>query len=310
MKILLTGASSFTGFWFARELARRGNDVVCPLTKSALDDYASIRRERLELLARERNVQFVFSAGTQSENLRELVAREHFDVFCNHAFATLNHQNPNYKMTDALALAVERLDKLMIALRERGCSACVHSGSYFELGESVRSETGFFTPYALAKSAAWEFVCYWANRLQMRLGKFTIANPVGAYEERGLTIYLAREWLAGRVPEVQTPTHVRDNVPVSALAEKYADFVEKVFTTGTLDAPLRANPSGFVMTNAAWAQFFGEKLFGKYPEFRSRDTDKIVSDEPQFCHGLERDKNFCVPETFWQEYKTFFEKSL
>ena len=49
MRILFTGASSFTGVWFARELADRGHEVVA-LYPRALADYADGRLERVALL--------------------------------------------------------------------------------------------------------------------------------------------------------------------------------------------------------------------------------------------------------------------
>ena len=44
MKILLTGASSFTGMWFARELAQAGHEVVATFQR-AHDAYADERSE-------------------------------------------------------------------------------------------------------------------------------------------------------------------------------------------------------------------------------------------------------------------------
>ena len=37
MKILFTGASSFTGFWFVKTLAATGHEIFCPLTKNPAD---------------------------------------------------------------------------------------------------------------------------------------------------------------------------------------------------------------------------------------------------------------------------------
>ena len=49
MKILFTGASSFTGYWFVKALAAAGHEVVCPITKPWAS-YTDVRRQRLELL--------------------------------------------------------------------------------------------------------------------------------------------------------------------------------------------------------------------------------------------------------------------
>ena len=49
-RILLTGASSFTGLWIAEALAAAGYEVVAPLTRDA-DAYPGLRGERVARLA-------------------------------------------------------------------------------------------------------------------------------------------------------------------------------------------------------------------------------------------------------------------
>jgi nucleoside-diphosphate-sugar epimerase len=49
MKILFTGGSSFTGFWFIRELARAGHEVVAVFRKKPEeypDDVRKVRARR------------------------------------------------------------------------------------------------------------------------------------------------------------------------------------------------------------------------------------------------------------------------
>ena len=47
MKILFTGGSSFTGFWFIRELAAAGHEVTAIFRKRAEDYADEIRRQRV-----------------------------------------------------------------------------------------------------------------------------------------------------------------------------------------------------------------------------------------------------------------------
>jgi nucleoside-diphosphate-sugar epimerase len=50
MKILLTGSSSFTGYWFAEALAGAGHYIVAPL-RGSLDSTGDLQRaERLRRL--------------------------------------------------------------------------------------------------------------------------------------------------------------------------------------------------------------------------------------------------------------------
>ena len=52
MKILFTGGSSFTGFWFIQELAAAGHEVTAIFRKRA-DEYADdSRRQRVTIACR------------------------------------------------------------------------------------------------------------------------------------------------------------------------------------------------------------------------------------------------------------------
>ena len=51
MKILFTGGSSFTGYWFIKELASEGHDVVAVFRRNP-DDYTDdLRRKRIDALS-------------------------------------------------------------------------------------------------------------------------------------------------------------------------------------------------------------------------------------------------------------------
>ena len=47
MKILFTGGSSFTGFWFIRELAAAGHEVTAVFRKRAEEYSDEVRRQRV-----------------------------------------------------------------------------------------------------------------------------------------------------------------------------------------------------------------------------------------------------------------------
>ena len=47
MKVLFTGGSSFTGFWFIKEMADAGHEVTAILRKHAEEYPDEIRRQRV-----------------------------------------------------------------------------------------------------------------------------------------------------------------------------------------------------------------------------------------------------------------------
>ena len=51
MKVLFTGASSFTGYWFVKELASAGHEVVA-IFRRGPDDYPDeLRKRRIAAVA-------------------------------------------------------------------------------------------------------------------------------------------------------------------------------------------------------------------------------------------------------------------
>ena len=100
MKILFTGASSFTGCWFASELARRGHEVVVVL-RSALEKYQGIRRERVERVVRacDEVLECCFGDAAFLERIR---AEGAWDVLCHHAAEVGDYRSPDFDVVAAL----------------------------------------------------------------------------------------------------------------------------------------------------------------------------------------------------------------
>ncbi len=81
MNILLTGVSSFTGYWFAKALAEAGHDVVAPL-RGAPDRYEGRRAARVRGLGK---IRLVPDCPFGSETFLTLARAHRFDLLCHHA---------------------------------------------------------------------------------------------------------------------------------------------------------------------------------------------------------------------------------
>ena len=79
MRILFTGASSFSGFWFVKELVEAGHDLTLIIRKP-LSEYQGTRRERIETLLDRASVHFEISYGDPS--FFKLIQAHSFDLFC------------------------------------------------------------------------------------------------------------------------------------------------------------------------------------------------------------------------------------
>ena len=193
LRILITGASSFTGSWFARGLAAAGHDVTATFRRH---EYDGLRGERVRRVCEVATPLWGVSLGDVTDD---------WDVVCAHGAEATDYRSPDF---DADAAVAENTRGLAALSAER----VVVTASVFE--------NGVHTPYAESKRRTT------AAFREAGAAVFVIPNPFGPWEEARFTTYLARTWLAGEVAAVNTPDYVRDNIHVRALADAYVRFVE------------------------------------------------------------------------------------
>jgi UDP-glucose 4-epimerase len=249
MRVLLTGASSFTGYWFAREFHAAGHQVIAACR--GVDTYQGIRAERIRLLRPLCDLHFDCAFG--SDSFLDLVrASDDVSALCHHGAEVGNYRSPDFDPYRAAALNLRRMPEVMRALKERSCSRLVLTGSVFEQEEGAGSEPlRAFSPYGLSKGLTAAAAAFYAAREGFTFEKFVIPNPFGPYEEPRFTSYLMRTWLKGDVATVQTPRYVRDNIPVSLLARAYVAFVGAAPAPG---ATRHLSPSFYPESQGAFAE--------------------------------------------------------
>lgn len=255
MKILFTGASSFTGFWFARELAREGHEVVATFRRPA-DEYEGTRRTRVAGLAGHvRPARCAFG----DDDFHDLIAAEGpWDLLCHHAADATDYKSPDFDAVAAAGRNTHRIGTVLSAFRGAGGRAILLTGSVFEGGEGAGSEgLPHFSPYGLSKAITAQVVAYQAARAGLGFGKFVIPNPFGPFEEPRFTHYLVSRWQGGRTAIVNTPAYVRDNIHVSLLARGYARFTARLARCA---GPLRLLPSGYIESQGRFAERFAREM--------------------------------------------------
>jgi len=271
VKILLTGASSFTGFWFARALHAAGHHVVAGLRGGRGSYTEGVRAARVARLPEVAECAYGLNFG--DPGFLDLCHYGTWDLLCHHAAEVRNYRAPDFNISAALAANTRALPTVLRNMR--GLAGVVLTGSVFEPSEGAGTmPLTAFSPYGVSKALTAEVVRYWCAHLRLPLGKFVIPNPFGPYEEPRFCTYLMRQWKAGAVAEVRTPSYVRDNIHADLLALAYAGFVGSMPGRPTF---ARLNPSGYVETQGAFARRFarevGARLGWECPVDLARQTD-------------------------------------
>jgi UDP-glucose 4-epimerase len=250
MKILFTGGSSFTGYWFVRELIGEGHEVTAIL-RNPPASYEGVRARRVGELTK--LCECVDGVSFGDPAFLDLIGRgEHWDVLCHHGADVTNYKSDDFDIPAAVSANTASLPSVLQAMAKKNCHKVVLTGSVFENGEGAGSEgLPAFSPYGLSKAFTWEVFKYHANRSGLSLGKFVIPNPFGPFEEARFTAYLMRTWMGNGEAGVSTPAYVRDNIHVSLLAKSYANFVGRL---GEEPGVVRLAPSGYAESQGAFAQ--------------------------------------------------------
>ena len=256
MRILFTGASSFTGYWFVKELVQAGHEVICTF-RASRDSYQGARRHRVESICALCETVFDVVFGTEAF-LQVVQKGQRWDLLCHHAADVTNYKSPDFDVAAALQSNTRGLPKLLEILKNSGCHRVLLTDSVFEQGEGVGGDgLRAFSPYGLSKGLTAQVFRYYAHQAQMKLGNFIIPNPFGPYEEMRFTSYIAQSWLHQKIPVVATPSYIRDNIHVSLLVKCYSAFASQL--TSEMGSE-RCAPSGYAESQGAFTARFASAM--------------------------------------------------
>jgi nucleoside-diphosphate-sugar epimerase len=248
VRVLLTGASSFTGCWFARKLSVAGHEVT--VTHRAAS-YDGARGRRVALVGA--HCRAVHGLAFGDDGFVDLVRHGGFDLLCVHGARVGGYRDPAFDAAAALAENTHRAAEVVPHVPR-----VLVTGSVFEPGTGKGDATlAAFSSYGLSKAFTAETFRYLCGRHGVSFGRFVIPNPFGPMEEARFTSSLVAAWRRGETPQVRTPDYVRDNIHVSLLSRAYADFAGRLPEggwTGTL------GPSGYREPQGAFAARFAAEI--------------------------------------------------
>ncbi len=258
MNIIFTGTSSFTGYWFVKELAEAGHDVFCTFTKKDIHSYNGIRKDRIEKLPA--ICKQIYNCSFGSEKFFNLIDEKNdWDVLCHHAADVTNYKSPDFDVINALSKNTFNLEKVLTKLAQKNCRNIILTGSVFENDEGTGSDNlRAFSPYGLSKGLTFSVFKYYSQILNLKLGKFVIPNPFGPFEEQRFSYYLIKTWFDNKTASVNTPNYVRDNIHVKHLAKAYLYFVNKL--ESSIENFIKLNPSEYSESQGEFAKRFAGEM--------------------------------------------------
>lgn len=278
MKILLTGASSFTGHAFVAALAEKEHKIFCTLTKDVAK-YDGLKRERLDLI--KDKCEFLSPCSFGDSAFVAALKDKQIDMLCHHGADVTNYRSEEFSVANALSSNINNIREVLQVFKTTG-KAILLTGSVFESDEGDGDgNQEAFSPYGLSKAFSYQAFRYYCNKEKVRLGKFVIPNPFGPLEEERFTNFLVKSWTQGQKPAVSTPDYVRDNIHVELLAKCYVKFADEL---GNSEKDMRLNPSGYAGSQGGFATLFATEMNKRL----SLDCQVVLNTQTEFNEPLKR----------------------
>jgi nucleoside-diphosphate-sugar epimerase len=298
MNILITGGSSFTGYWFIRTLRQKGHTITATV-RGNKDSYTGLRRERIRQV--EEWADIVWDCSFGDATFQELLTGR-YDLLCHHGAQVENYRSPDFDVPAALHSNSLNARVVIEKALLHGTRRLILTGSVFEANEGIGNGPLIaFSPYGLSKTITWETFRYWCLKSGLSLGKFVIPNPFGPYEEPRFCNFLLNSWKKGEIPEIKTPDYIRDNIHVSQLALAYADWAGKE----NCSPVEKLGPCGYIESQGNFARRFAEEMGKRLPlACVVKEARQTVFDEPVM--RVNNDK-LLLSGTVWDEGKAWDE---
>jgi nucleoside-diphosphate-sugar epimerase len=298
-RVLLTGASSFTGMWIAEALAAQGFEVLAPMQR-ARDAYEA---ERLARIARvEAVAEVAFEHPFGSASFLELIRSGGVAALAHHAADVTGYREPGFDSTAAFARNLAGAPETLRLLAEHGGRAVVVTGTVFEAGEGDSPDAPLaVTPYGLSKTLSNIAFRHHADWAGLKFGRFVIPSPYGPCEQqRSFPAYLFRSWFAGETPVVRTPLYLRDHLAAPRLAKAYAGYLAAVLASAL--TPDAYRPSGWIASQGA----FAEEVAAQASARLGRPCPLQLAEQAEFPEPLRRVNSDPAPPideaAFWDAY--------
>lgn len=301
MNILFTGASSFTGYWFVKNLTESGHSVTVTLRKK-VTEYDGIKRLRVEELAKIATVAERMTFGTKY--FLELVNSQAWDIFCHHAATTEKEQPLKFDFIAALKNNTRNVNMVLENLAAQGCNKLLLTGANIEPNEGRGTEPlRAFSPYGLSKGLTWEVFRYFAFVNKIKMFKFIVPTPFGPLEDSHSPTFVIKAWLGHEIPTVSTPRYIRDYMHVDLLARTYAAYVDSILTNNTDDE--KFSPSGYIEAQSN----FTNRIAVEMRQRIKRPCDFAITDQNDFPQPIERaNVNQVIPDDYGFDIKDAWDK--
>lgn len=309
-RILLTGCSSFTGYWFASELINSGFELFCPLPHD-YDEYFGVKKQRLDSISDKATLVFNCPFGTNE--FIELCKNQYYGMGF-HGFYMENYNNRNYKISSSLSQNLKNIESILEILQENH-TRIVYSSSVFENAINIEEDNNEsisidWYNYAFSKKVTYLALRSLCEQCGLTCQRFVITNPFGPYEDTKFCFHLMNSIFKKDDFLIKTPFYTRDMIQVNLLAKLYANaFLNE--NDKNID---EFRPSQYSMKIFEFAELFISEI-SKYCGYKIKivkENQKTFNEPKTLINKMDYKNYNCAHEEreSWREYFYYYKNNL
>lgn len=217
--VIMDGCSSFTGYWFAKELQKNKYLVIKLFNKKKEKYFGNYKLRVLDL--KDNNSYFNIKFGSKSF-LKLLTKYKNF-IYIHHAAYTKDYDNDdNFNLIEAISENNYNIEKFFEILKEKNCKKIILSNSYYQKYGKYEN----LNKYALSKSITNDCFDYFSKKYNVILKKIMIASPFGPLEQKGLLKYVCEQILTNKIPSINNSHDKNDFIYIKKLSRELLKFIE------------------------------------------------------------------------------------
>jgi len=304
MNLLFLGVSSFTGYHFVNEICKNKSiNIYCTLTKS-LKNYKSIRKKRINLIAKKENVFLIKNIKFGNRKFINLLIKKKFDIICFHHALTKNYDDDNkFDLKKSLKQNLLNINNVFKKIDKK--TLIVVSNTIFQNIKEKKYTA--VNNYGKSKTFTYDKIKYQCKLNNIRLKSIFITNPWGIYEEKKLLYNLIKNWIENQEVVIKYPNYIRDNIFVEKLSKSYS----KILNSNS--KKINYYPSGYCSSNKVFIEAFRrefEIFFKKKAKIRYLTKNKHIQPIIRI-NGRKIKKKITIRENlskYFQYYKKLLNK--
>lgn len=285
-KALFAGASSFTGFYFAKALYEAGYEVHALFQKKR-EAYEGLRKRRVEALLPFIHPHF----ETSLQAIDSPLFAKSFDLFSFHAGSTHHYKSLAFDPLRETLSSFDKIDQLLETLKKHGLKKVYYTQSLFARSGSSPP----LSPYGISKTIGEELLHFWCRHFNIAFSTFTIPHTFGPFDEERLPHHLISCWKRGETVHLEEPETLCDFIPVTLLAKAYA--------SQKMQRPL-FRPESALQFSLRFGNEMGKRL-SLMPKIcsaqKTKKTALCLGDEPLLPEQFSFSE-----EPFWDELASFY----